>query len=138
MQIQDITNQVLDAVEKGRAKSTADLYADNFTFTGPMPMELNKNQYLDIMSKVTAGAPDWKFNRHDLRVEGQTVVVPVQITGTQTKTLPALMPDMRDLPPTNRSFRIPPEVSGPREFHPRALSEPDMNLSAHPAPIIQP
>jgi hypothetical protein len=29
-------------------------------------------------------------------------------------------------------------VSGPREFHPRALSEPDMNLSAHPAPIIQP
>jgi hypothetical protein len=30
------------------------------------------------------------------------------------------------------------EVSGPREFHPRALSEPDMNLSAHPAPIIQP
>jgi hypothetical protein len=30
------------------------------------------------------------------------------------------------------------KVSGPREFHPRALSEPDMNLSAHPAPIIQP
>jgi hypothetical protein len=30
------------------------------------------------------------------------------------------------------------KVSGPRESHPRALSEPDMNLSAHPAPIIQP
>jgi hypothetical protein len=30
------------------------------------------------------------------------------------------------------------KVSGPREFHPRALSEPDMNLSVHPAPIIQP
>ena len=30
------------------------------------------------------------------------------------------------------------KVSGPREFHPRALSEPDVNLSAHPAPIIQP
>ncbi|MCX6055789.1 MAG: hypothetical protein NTZ74_12930, partial [Chloroflexi bacterium] len=30
------------------------------------------------------------------------------------------------------------KVSGPRESHPRALSEPDMNLSAHPAPVIQP
>ncbi|MBP7331204.1 MAG: cadherin-like beta sandwich domain-containing protein [Firmicutes bacterium] len=29
-------------------------------------------------------------------------------------------------------------VSSPGEFHPKALSEPDLNLSAHPAPIIQP
>jgi hypothetical protein len=28
-------------------------------------------------------------------------------------------------------------VSRPREFHPRPLSEPDVNLSVHPAPIIQ-
>ena len=30
------------------------------------------------------------------------------------------------------------ESSGARDFHPRALPEPDMNLSAHPAPIVQP
>jgi len=29
-------------------------------------------------------------------------------------------------------------VSSPRESHPRALAEPDVNLSAHPAPIIEP
>lgn len=29
-------------------------------------------------------------------------------------------------------------VSSPGESHPQALSEPDVNLSAHPAPIIQP
>ena len=29
-------------------------------------------------------------------------------------------------------------VSSPREFHPRALAEPDLNLSAHPAPITPP
>jgi hypothetical protein len=28
-------------------------------------------------------------------------------------------------------------VSRPWEYHPRPLSEPDVNLSAHPAPIIQ-
>lgn len=30
------------------------------------------------------------------------------------------------------------KVSSPEEFHLQALSEPDVNLSAHPAPIIQP
>ena len=30
------------------------------------------------------------------------------------------------------------KVSSPGESHPQALSEPDVNLSAHPAPIIQP
>ena len=30
------------------------------------------------------------------------------------------------------------EVSGRGESHPPALSEPDVNLSTHPAPIIQP
>ena len=29
-------------------------------------------------------------------------------------------------------------VSRPGESHPQALSEPDVNLSAHPAPITQP
>ena len=30
------------------------------------------------------------------------------------------------------------EVSSPREFHPEALSEPYMNLSAHTAPTMEP
>ena len=29
-------------------------------------------------------------------------------------------------------------VSGPARYHPQTLSEPDLNLSIHPAPIIQP
>ena len=28
-------------------------------------------------------------------------------------------------------------LNRPKEFHPRPLQEPDVNLSAHPAPIIQ-
>jgi hypothetical protein len=29
-------------------------------------------------------------------------------------------------------------MSSPREFHPEALAEPDLNLSAHPAPAMEP
>ena len=30
------------------------------------------------------------------------------------------------------------KLSSPGESHPQALPEPDVNLSAHPAPIVQP
>jgi len=30
------------------------------------------------------------------------------------------------------------DVIRPGEFHPQALSEPDVHVSAHPAPVIQP
>lgn len=33
--------------------------------------------------------------------------------------------------------RLDTRMSNPREFHPKALSEPDLNLSAYLAPIIQ-
>ena len=33
---------------------------------------------------------------------------------------------------------LTPQSSSARESHPRALSDPDVNLSAHPAPIVQP
>ena len=35
-------------------------------------------------------------------------------------------------------FQDLPSVSGAGELPPCALSEPDLNLSAHPAPLIQP
>jgi hypothetical protein len=110
MQIAEIANQALDFIEKGDIDSSRSLYTDDFTFTGPVPMPLNKDQYLDLMKKVTKGVPNWNFHRHDIRVEGQTVIVQVQVAGTQTGTLSSLMPGMPDLPPTNRSFRTPPEV----------------------------
>jgi hypothetical protein len=110
MQILDVTNQALDAIEKGQTKASENLYADNFRLTGPVPMPVDKSMYFDLMTKVTSGIPNWSFNRHDMRVEGQTVVVPVRVTGTQSKLLPSLMPGMLDLPATNRSFQSPPEL----------------------------
>ncbi len=110
MQIQDITNQVLDAIEKGKVKSVSNYFADSFKLVGPMPKPQNKEQYLDELTKLTSGIPNWNFNRHDLRVDGQTVVVPVHITGTQSRKIPSLMPDMPDLPASNRSFSLPNEI----------------------------
>ena len=45
-----------------------------------------------------------------------------------------------DSPPEIAELAVDPhkEVSGAEEFRPRALSEPDVILSYHPAPIVRP
>src|SRR6266511_4438677 len=44
----------------------------------------------------------------------------------------------RGLAAEDRQLMAEDEVSRPGESHPRALSDPDVSLSTHPAPIIQP
>jgi len=110
MQIENIANQVLDAFERGEINATRSSFSDDFSFTGPMPLPLNKAQFLDLMNQILRGVPDWNFHRHDVRVEGQTVIVPVEITGTQSGTLQQLMVGMPILPPSNHSFHLPQEV----------------------------
>src|SRR5512138_1845245 len=110
MQIQDITYQILDAMEKGNIKSTADQFTDNFRFTGPMPKPLTKDEFLDLMAKINKGVPNLKFGHREYHVNGQTVNVTIQVSGTQSRTLPSLMPGMPELPPTNKTFRLPPET----------------------------
>ncbi len=59
----------------------------------------------------------------------------VQFQSTFGESLPQNIEEFTRLP-----FRLAVrnEVSNPEESHLRVLAEPDVNVSAHPAPIIQP
>ena len=57
---------------------------------------------------------------------------------TQTSFLNQLADQLQRRLCFSRTFAENHKVSSPGESHPQALSEPDVNLSAHPAPIIQP
>ena len=54
--------------------------------------------------------------------------------GTEWRTVPLTFVVATTL---QKLFPCPAEVSSPRESHPQALPEPDVNLSIHPAPIVQ-
>ena len=63
---------------------------------------------------------------------------------TEIYVVPALRADRRQAILALKSELIPKapsgttqQVSSPRESHPQALPEPDVNLSIHPAPIVQ-
>src|SRR6266704_883467 len=56
----------------------------------------------------------------------------------QAKAGKPLRQYVHDLASVCFDFAPDDESSSARESHPRALSDPDVNLSAHPAPIVQP
>jgi hypothetical protein len=55
----------------------------------------------------------------------------------QIEAIKPLRKNFHDLSGIFFPFAANNEVSSPGESHPQALSEPDVNLSAHPAPIIR-
>ncbi len=84
-------------------------YADDMTFTGPMPHPLKRDEYLGLMKAIVDASPDWNFHSRDFALEGDTVHLSVAITGTQTRPLPPLLPGMSPVPPTNKRFALPEE-----------------------------
>jgi hypothetical protein len=95
----DIENQTVEASD----------YTDDMTFIGPLPHPLLRDEYLGLMKAIVSASPDWNFHAKDFAVEDHTVHLSVAISGTQTRTLPALLPGMTPLPPTNKHFVLPEE-----------------------------
>jgi hypothetical protein len=103
----DIVKKALLDIEKGTIDASA--YTEDMTLSGPVPKPLNRNEYISLMKNLVGAAPDWNFHARNFTVRGDTVKVTVNITGTQTNTLPAIIPGMSALPPTNKRFTLPEE-----------------------------
>ena len=103
----EIVKNAMTDIEKGAIKASS--YTEDMIFSGPVPQPLNRDQYLDLMHALVGASPDWNFHARDFTVEGDTVQISISITGTQTRTLPGLMPGMPDLPATGKQFSLPGE-----------------------------
>lgn len=107
MNAQEIVKKALAEIEKGVIDAST--YTEDMIFSGPVPQPIKRNEYVTLMKNLVGASPDWNFHARDFRVLGDTVKVTVGITGTQTRTLPGLMPGMLVLPPTNKRFILPEE-----------------------------
>ncbi len=104
-----VLRSCLAAFEAGQFEDAAAYLADNFTFSGPVPEPVGKKEFVGLQSGLVKAIPDWKFNLHNVRSQGDTVTGVVQITGTHTNTLPALMPGASEVPATGRHVSLPEE-----------------------------
>jgi hypothetical protein len=100
----EIVKKAISDIENGAIDPST--YTDDMTLSGPVPMPLNREQFVGLMRSLHDGIPDWNFHASNHRVEGDTVHMDVQISGTQTRTLPGLMPGMPDFPASNKHFAL--------------------------------
>jgi hypothetical protein len=107
MNAQEIVKKALAEIEKGAIDAST--YTEDMIFSGPVPKPIKRNEYVTLMKNLVGASPDWNFHARDFTVLGDTVKVTVGITGTQTRTLPGLMPGIPALPPTNKRFILPEE-----------------------------
>jgi ketosteroid isomerase-like protein len=109
MDPETIVHECLEAFEKGQFDKAAEYLADDMVFSGPVPQPIRKNDYVQLQTNLIRGLPDWKFNFHEERVQGDTVYGSVQISGNNTSALPAIMPGMQMVPVTGKHVSLPEE-----------------------------
>jgi len=103
----EIVKKALAEIEKGAIDAST--YSEDMTFSGPVPKPIKRDEFITLIKNLVGACPDWNFHARDFTVLGDTVKVTVGITGTQTRTLPGLLPGMEALPPTNKCFMLPEE-----------------------------
>ena len=111
MDAEKVVRDCFAAFEAGQFEDAASYLADDFVFSGPVPEPVGKKEFVGLQSGLIQGIPDWKFNGHNFRSQGDTTNCVVQITGTHTGTIPGLMPGMPDVPATGKHFSLPEEPS---------------------------
>ena len=102
------------------------------------PIEPLKTAIVRRSPVVLVVAPEFGIERRGLMLDR---VVPMLLAPLRHRlhTAPQAFahgPDVNRKPPPSAA-RTHMRVSSPGELHPEALAEPDVNLSAHPAPIKQ-
>lgn len=105
----DIVKQGHAAWSAGDTQTLAGLCADDFTLTGAAPMPLDKNAFVGLCAATHSATPDWSFNAHDWREEGDKVYVTAQVTGTHTGTMPSIMPGIPEVAATGTRISLPEE-----------------------------
>lgn len=111
MTMENATRELMEALAKGDHKTADQYLTDDFTVSGPTPEPIGKAQFLGLHSLLAQAFPDFSFNISEIRDQGDTVEVTIQISGTQTGVLD-LSPTGLPIPvvqPTGKKVMMPEE-----------------------------
>lgn len=105
----EIVNRFIAAIEADKINIARSLLTDDFIFTGPVPRPIGPDEYMDLHRKLNQGLDNFSFNIRDLNESGNIVNGTVQVSGTHSKEMPALLKGMKSIPATHKKVSIPKE-----------------------------
>lgn len=105
----EIVKSIMDSIEQGRVNDVKKNLTDDFTFSGPVPAPIKAGEWLSLHEKMSKGIPDLSFNLKKLNESGNVVNGSVQLSGTHSRDMPALLPGTANVPATNKKISLPEE-----------------------------
>lgn len=104
-----LAEDLFHAIEKNDYEKAESLLSKDFKLTGVSPEPLGAKEFLGLHKAFGKGMPDFKFNFKVIKDKNNVVSAKVMLTGTHTKELPSPMPGVNNIPPTNKSIKMPEE-----------------------------
>jgi predicted ester cyclase len=96
-----LITEVFTDIESGKFEKANTLLADDFR-AFLLGKEVNRPIYISAFRCLRQGIPDLKFTIKNIKTYGDKVTAKLQITGTNTHTIPALMKGWHAIPATHK------------------------------------
>lgn len=97
----DVIQELFDAIEKENIQDAQNCLAGNFSSV-VLKKSVQGKEFLEVYRRIKEGMPDAKFKIVDLTTDGESFKASVKITGTHSKTIPALMKGWRPMKATRK------------------------------------
>ncbi|MGE5401981.1 MAG: ester cyclase [Ignavibacteriales bacterium] len=105
----DMVEEFLTAIEKNNFPRAESYLSENFKVTGVGPEPLGMREFLGVHRALGKGMPDFRFNYRIVKEKGNKVNLTVKITGTHSMEMPAPVPGLKNIAPTNKTVTMPEE-----------------------------
>jgi predicted ester cyclase len=106
MNTKEIAEAYVDAFNRGDLNTLADLLADDFQFSGPVPEPMGRDQFQGLMDLMWNAFPDIRFNTRLVSINRNVVHFTNQLAGTHTSDLDLSALGIGVIPATGRSFSM--------------------------------
>ena len=100
---------LLEAIDTQNWEKISDMVTDDFTFSGPMPDPLNKEEWLGVCRTMTKAFSDWSHQISDVQATEDGVRIAVRPMGTHDGDLDLSFMGMSVLEATHQCFELPLE-----------------------------
>jgi hypothetical protein len=109
MNAQQLTQRVLQAIDDQDFDGALALLADDFTFSGAVPVPISGEQWIGVHRALAAAMPDFRFNYTPTGGDNGTAEGTVALTGTHTGEFAVPIPGIPRVPATGKPIALPKE-----------------------------
>jgi predicted ester cyclase len=104
MNKKEIVQSLMDSIQKGDFKNAKTLLADDFQFSGPIPMPIDREAWLEMSARLKTAFPDLDYHFNVIGADDDIVKTTSQLSGTHRGSFDLTNMKMGVIPATNKAF----------------------------------